>query len=178
MTSRFKQEAEASADPDPAYMPDVNVLTEAKLPLRPPNPGRKKRVQDPAAPDMPRKIRTPEEMAAAREKEALITQRIAELEAQKYETLAEMELDQDDEDEAEEAKHINTIADVQKMSTVEFGAIAAALRDPVTDALLDEYVMNCTDLDLDYEEIVARKKKEDALLKKKKPATAPKVRFR
>ncbi|KAJ6608233.1 hypothetical protein B0H10DRAFT_1691441, partial [Mycena sp. CBHHK59/15] len=81
------------------------------VPVRSPLPGRAKRVVNPGAPDMPRPKRTSAEVSKAITEKALIQLRIAELEAEKVQMLAQMEIDEDEEAAEEEAQSIRTIAD-------------------------------------------------------------------
>lgn len=128
---------------------------------------------------MPNKKRSPAEMAEAAAaidealtRKALIAVRIAELEAQKIAMLAQMELDQEALEEAEAADSVSTIddiplADIQRMPTAEFAALGASLGDPPhpsdpEDIPIDIFHLTFEDLDKDYDEIVADKKKEDA----------------
>ena len=72
------------------------------IPPRSPLPKSINRVTNPAAPDMPRAKRTSAEVAAAKAKKAQLLQRLDELNKQNKLALAEMEINEEEEEAREE----------------------------------------------------------------------------
>jgi hypothetical protein len=107
------------------------------------------------------------QVSTATTRKALIALKLAELEEAKIAMLAEMELDDEAEEAEEEANSIKTLADLPMMSTSQFAALGAALGESphssdAEDVPLDmQTFCMVTDLDKDYETLVAEKKKQD-----------------
>ncbi|KAJ7737941.1 hypothetical protein B0H16DRAFT_1891494 [Mycena metata] len=171
----------------PPESPKLKAKGKAKakaIPPRSPLPGRAKRVVDPGKPDQPRSKRSSEQVDAANEELAALKAEVARLHAERLETLAEMELD----DEAA-AQAIDT-------STVRFRPSAGA---PIIGATFGRRELYCDDpndsdipcLEFDDEDFdaaaeaderirralkaekAARKRKEDKYNLSKLPPLAP-----
>ena len=99
------------------YQPTTpeNRLTQMKKPIPPrsPLPQRINRVIHPGKPAMPRPKRTSAEVAEAEAKKADILARLEELEKQKKIVLAEMELDEEEEDIEEEQTAVRHLKDLR-----------------------------------------------------------------
>lgn len=82
------------------------------IPPRSPLPKRINRVTNPAAPDMPRAKRTSAEVAAAKAEKAQLLQRLDELNKQNKLALAEMEINEEEEEAREERTVVRRIEDL------------------------------------------------------------------
>jgi hypothetical protein len=154
-----------NTDADTAYV--APVKKRQVIPPRDPLPHRKKRNNHPADPDLPPERQSGAQVSTATTRKALIALKLAELEEAKIAMLAEMELDDEAEEAEEEANSIKTLADLPMMSTSQFAALGAALGESphssdAEDVPLDmQTFCMVTDLDKDYETLVAEKKKQD-----------------
>ncbi|KAF8177130.1 hypothetical protein K438DRAFT_64199 [Mycena galopus ATCC 62051] len=138
---------------DPEFVPSKSLKA---IPRRSPLPGRAKRNNDPAAPDMPQPRRSTAEVTEATTRKALLAVRLAELEQLKISMLAEMELDDEAEEAEDEASSVNMLADVLTMSTAEFGELGAPHSSDEEGVSIDmETFCDVTDLDKDYETLAA-----------------------
>ncbi|KAF7371459.1 hypothetical protein MVEN_00000200 [Mycena venus] len=102
-------------------------------------PGCKKRVKNPGAPDMPKKVRTPAEVAQIKRQKVKKLQEIEELHAQKVAQLAEMEVDEEDADAEHDSLVIKSIADLEKMDTAEYAALIGSRMDDELAWALDNF---------------------------------------
>ena len=127
------------------YQPTLeNPLTKTKKPIPPrsPLPQRINRVIHPGKPAMPRPKRTSAEVAEAEAKKAELLARLEELEKQKKIALAEMELDEEEEDIEEEKTAVRHLKDLQDNNS--------EVSEVVLDDGLEDFPMN-DDLSLDDE---------------------------
>lgn len=83
-------------------------------PPRSPLPDRISRIQSPGGPDKPRVKRTPAQVKAAKAESDRLKQEIAELEKQKIERLAQLELDEEEEDAEEDQNVVRTLDDIRE----------------------------------------------------------------
>jgi hypothetical protein len=96
--------------------------TKKTVPPRSPLPQRINRVIHPGKPAMPRPKRTSAEVTEAKAKKAELLVRLEELERQKKIALAEMELDEEDEDMEEERTAVRHLKDLQNAENEEINS--------------------------------------------------------
>ncbi|KAJ7080031.1 hypothetical protein B0H15DRAFT_804274 [Mycena belliarum] len=136
------------------------------LPPREPNPTREKRNPDPAKPDQPRSKRTTAQVAEETTRKALMVVKLQQLEAIRISMLAEIELNEEDDEAEQEAANVTNLADIVMMPTADFAALGAPPSPHPSDGdqmSIDTFHITLADLDKDYETLVEDKKKQDAL---------------
>ncbi|KAH7918102.1 hypothetical protein BV22DRAFT_1134858 [Leucogyrophana mollusca] len=111
-TASQKRGRAASSAEAPAISTSTTKKSKTQpLPLRSPLPQRAKQVTDPAGPDKPRPKRTSAEVAAAAKRKAEYQERLAMLEKQKIEMLAQMEIEEMMAQEADDCAAVMSISD-------------------------------------------------------------------
>ncbi|KAF8184553.1 hypothetical protein K438DRAFT_1974342 [Mycena galopus ATCC 62051] len=97
---------------------------------------------------MPKKVRTPAEVAQIKRQKAKMLQEIEELHAQKVAQLAAMEVDEEDADAEHDSLVIKSIADLEKMDTAEYAALIGSRMDDELAWALDN--LQPSDDDMPY----------------------------